>query len=177
MKFVQWDVPELDNLKDSTVYRLRERLNGGDKLTRDDTDTEMGKWEVVSWKYGENFEDMWDLAVRAFDGTSYSPEERARYYIYSYEDTLQSDLKLIPNEERERYAAKFRERRCKRTSTASRRLIPSSSPRSSANLRASSRSSVISTSLWRTSTGCRDCSARLCKPTCAASPSPFCKNH
>ena len=28
MKFVQWDVPELDNLKDSKVYRLRERLNG-----------------------------------------------------------------------------------------------------------------------------------------------------
>lgn len=74
-----------------------------------DTDAEMSKWVVVSWKYGENFEDMWDLAVRAFDGTSHSPEERARYYIHSYEDTLQSDLKLIPNEERERYAAKFRE--------------------------------------------------------------------
>ena len=33
MKFVQWDVPELDGLKDSKVYRLRERLNNGDKLT------------------------------------------------------------------------------------------------------------------------------------------------
>ena len=75
----------------------------------DDTDTEMGKWEVVSWKYVENFEDMWDLAVRAFDGTSHSPEERARFYIHSYEDILQSDLKLIPNEEQERYTAKFRE--------------------------------------------------------------------
>lgn len=74
-----------------------------------DTDAEMSKWVVVSWKYGENFEDMWDLAVRAFDGTSHSPEERARYYIHSYEDTLQSDLKLIPNEEQERYTAKFRE--------------------------------------------------------------------
>lgn len=75
----------------------------------DDTDTEMGKWEVLSWKYSENFEDMWDLAVRAFDGTSHSPEERARFYIHSYEDTLQSDLKLIPNEGQERYTAKFRE--------------------------------------------------------------------
>lgn len=75
----------------------------------DDTDTEMGKWEVLSWKYSENFEDMWDLAVCAFDGTSHSPEERARFYIHSYEDTLQSDLKLIPNEEQERYTAKFRE--------------------------------------------------------------------
>lgn len=75
----------------------------------DDTDAEMSKWEVVSWKYSENFEDMWDLAVRAFDGTSFSPDERARYYIHSYEDTLQRDLKLIPDDERERYTAKFRE--------------------------------------------------------------------
>lgn len=75
----------------------------------DDTDAEMGKWEVVSWKYDENFEDMWNLAVRAFDGTSHSPEERARYYIHSYEDTLQNDLKQIPVEEQERYIAKFRE--------------------------------------------------------------------
>ena len=37
MKFVQWDVPELDGLKDSKVYRLRERLNNGDKLTREET--------------------------------------------------------------------------------------------------------------------------------------------
>ena len=36
MKFVQWDVPELDSLKDSKVYRLRERLNDGDKLTREE---------------------------------------------------------------------------------------------------------------------------------------------
>ena len=36
MKFVQWDVPELDGLKDSKVYRLRERLNNGDKLTREE---------------------------------------------------------------------------------------------------------------------------------------------
>ena len=36
MKFVQWDVPEMDGLKDSKVYRLRDRLNNGDKLTRDE---------------------------------------------------------------------------------------------------------------------------------------------
>lgn len=36
MKFVQWDVPELDSLKYSKVYRLRERLNNGDKLTREE---------------------------------------------------------------------------------------------------------------------------------------------
>lgn len=75
----------------------------------DDTDAAMGRWEVVSWKYGENFEDMWDLAVRAFDGTSHYPEERARMYIHEYEDLLQGDLKTIPGEEHERYVARFRE--------------------------------------------------------------------
>ena len=34
MKFVQWDVPELEKLKDSRVYQLREQLDNGDKLSR-----------------------------------------------------------------------------------------------------------------------------------------------
>ena len=45
MKFVQWDVPELDGLKDSKVYRLRERLNNGDKLTRE-------VWECCRFRRG-----------------------------------------------------------------------------------------------------------------------------
>lgn len=36
MKFVQWDVPELAKLKDSKVYKLRERLDNGDKLSREE---------------------------------------------------------------------------------------------------------------------------------------------
>lgn len=36
MKFVQWDVPELEKLKDSRVYQLREQLDNGDKLSRGD---------------------------------------------------------------------------------------------------------------------------------------------
>ena len=36
MKFVQWDVPELEKLKDSKVYKLRERLDNGDKLSREE---------------------------------------------------------------------------------------------------------------------------------------------
>ena len=35
-KFVKWDVPELATLKDSKVYRLRECINNGGKLTRAD---------------------------------------------------------------------------------------------------------------------------------------------
>ena len=53
--------------------------------------------------------EMANLAVRAFEGTSHTPEERARFYIHSYEDTLQNDLKQILGEERERYTEKFRE--------------------------------------------------------------------
>lgn len=36
IKFVKWDVPELEKLKDSKVYKLRERLDNGDKLSRED---------------------------------------------------------------------------------------------------------------------------------------------
>ena len=35
-KFVKCDVPELATLKDCKVYRLRECLNNGGKLTHDD---------------------------------------------------------------------------------------------------------------------------------------------
>ena len=35
-KFVKWDVPELATLKDCKVYRLREQLDNGDKLSRED---------------------------------------------------------------------------------------------------------------------------------------------
>lgn len=36
IKFVQWDVPELAKLKDSKVYKLRERLDSGGKLNREE---------------------------------------------------------------------------------------------------------------------------------------------
>lgn len=81
----------------------------GDGTVVSDNNTEMAKWEVVSWRYEENFEDLWNLAVRAFEGTSHTPEERARYYIHSYEETLQNDLAQIPENEREQYAAKFKD--------------------------------------------------------------------
>lgn len=74
-----------------------------------DTDNDMRQWEVTAWKYAENFEDMWDLAVRAYEGASFSPEERARYYIHSYEEVLQDDLKVIPEEERGQYVHTYRE--------------------------------------------------------------------
>ena len=35
-KFVQWDVPELATLQGSRVYKLREHLNNGGKINRED---------------------------------------------------------------------------------------------------------------------------------------------
>ncbi|MCS2613267.1 molybdenum ABC transporter ATP-binding protein [Bacteroides fragilis] len=35
-KFVKWDVPELTTLQDCQVYKLRERLNNGGKLSREE---------------------------------------------------------------------------------------------------------------------------------------------
>lgn len=36
IKFVQWDVPELVTLQNSRVYKLRELLNNGGRLTREE---------------------------------------------------------------------------------------------------------------------------------------------
>lgn len=35
-KFVKWDVPELNKLKNTKAYLLREKLNIGEKLTREE---------------------------------------------------------------------------------------------------------------------------------------------
>ena len=37
-KFVSWEVPELSKLTDSKVYQLREKLNNGEKLCREEKD-------------------------------------------------------------------------------------------------------------------------------------------
>jgi len=36
IKFVKWEIPPLETLTGSKVYALRQRLNTGDKLTRDE---------------------------------------------------------------------------------------------------------------------------------------------
>lgn len=72
-------------------------------------DAEMNLWEVVSWKYDITFEELWSRAVRAYDGTSHSPEVRAATAIREYEALVIEDLKELPAEEHEEYIAKFRE--------------------------------------------------------------------
>lgn len=52
-KFVQWDVPELDKLKDSKVYRLRELLNNGGKLSREEKNwITRNVWESIYFRRG-----------------------------------------------------------------------------------------------------------------------------
>ena len=48
MKFVQWDVPELEKLKDSKVYKLRERLDNGDKLSREKRTGSPAMWKSAA---------------------------------------------------------------------------------------------------------------------------------
>lgn len=72
--------------------------------------SELAGYEVIEWAYKENFEDLYDTAVRAFYNTSHTPEERALQYIRGYEADLQSDLANLPEEWRFDYIAKFRMR-------------------------------------------------------------------
>lgn len=69
---------------------------------------ELQKWEVVSWRYELSFEDLFDKGVRAFNGTSFNPDERAEEYLRQYEAACIEDLKQLPQEEHEDYTAKFR---------------------------------------------------------------------
>lgn len=73
-------------------------------------DNELANYEVVEWKYEENFEDLYSLAVSAFTHTSHTPEVRALQYIRGYEADLQSDLENIPQDLQFDYRAKFRMR-------------------------------------------------------------------
>lgn len=74
-----------------------------------DCDGQMKLWAVVSWKYETNLGELWDLACRAYYNTSHDPEKRAAYHIRNFEEALNSDLKEMPEDEQERYIAKFTE--------------------------------------------------------------------
>lgn len=72
------------------------------------TPSALQEWEVVSWRYELSFEELYDHAVRAFSGTSFSPEERAERYIRDYEEMCLDDVEKLPQEEHEEYISKFR---------------------------------------------------------------------
>ena len=81
----------------------------GNAVVISDSDKEMKLWEVVSWKYDISFDDLWDRAVRAYEGTSFIPEVRAATAIREYESLVIEDLKNLPAEEHDDYVNRFKE--------------------------------------------------------------------
>ena len=69
----------------------------------------MNSWEVISWKYEVNLEELWEAAYSAFYSTSFSPEERAAQYIRDYEKELNGDLENMPENEKEHYITKYKD--------------------------------------------------------------------
>ena len=45
-KFVNWEVPKLEALKDCKAYQLRQRLNDGGKLNRSEKNWQIGRAHV-----------------------------------------------------------------------------------------------------------------------------------
>ena len=73
------------------------------------SDSNLPQWEVVSWKYEVNLEELWEAAYNAFYSTSFVPEERAAQYIRDYEKELNGDLENMPENEKERYITKYKD--------------------------------------------------------------------
>jgi hypothetical protein len=61
-KFVSWDIPELTTLVDSKVYRLREKLNNGERLCRDEKN-----WITENVNRNSYFKDAVPLMGYCFD--------------------------------------------------------------------------------------------------------------
>lgn len=72
-------------------------------------DDELAMWEILSWKYEVNLEELWEAAYNAFYSTSFVPDERATQYIRDYEKELNSDLANMPESEKERYITKYKD--------------------------------------------------------------------
>lgn len=73
------------------------------------SDSNLPQWEVVSWKYEVNLEELWEAAYNAFYSTSFVPEERATQYIRDYENELNTDLLNMPESEKEHYITKYKD--------------------------------------------------------------------
>lgn len=62
-KFVTWDVPPLETLRDTNVYKIMEKLNNGEKLTRDEKNSicsqngivQRSGWEFNFAPYMKNY--------------------------------------------------------------------------------------------------------------------------
>ena len=61
-KFVKWDIPELDALKGSKVYQLREKVNAGEKLSKDEKN-----WIAENVNHNSYFKSAIPLSGYRFD--------------------------------------------------------------------------------------------------------------
>ena len=61
-KFVKWDVPELDALKGSKVYQLKEKINAEEKLSREEKN-----WIVENVNHNSYFKNSITLIGYRFD--------------------------------------------------------------------------------------------------------------
>jgi hypothetical protein len=96
-----------DNLMRCDYTHTAVRISDNEAVVINGKD--LGLWSVVEWKYEVNLEEFWKCACGAFYATSFSPEERGSYHIRMYEEELNDDIKTMPEEERERYIAKYKE--------------------------------------------------------------------
>lgn len=62
IKFVKWEIPPLETLTGSKVYALRQRLNTGDKLTRDEKN-----WITENVSHNAYFKSVVPLSGWRFD--------------------------------------------------------------------------------------------------------------
>ena len=90
-----------------TFYNVATNIATGETVDVKDIDLCLKEWEVVEWAYEYNFESLYQQGVRAFSGTSHSPEVRAMQYIRQYETLLLSDLEKVPEAEHQTYYEKF----------------------------------------------------------------------
>lgn len=90
-----------------TDFKHKATTQYGQEIVIPDIDKAMAEFEVTSWKYDISLDPLWDEAVRAFNGTSWTPEERAAQYIREFEKTLLADLSLLPAENHEDYITKY----------------------------------------------------------------------
>lgn len=95
------------NLMHSDYAHIASRPGFGDSIVI--YDGELSKWEVLSWKYEVNLEELWEAAYNAFYSTSFVPEERAAQYIRDYEQELNADLANMPEGEKEHYITKYKD--------------------------------------------------------------------
>lgn len=95
------------NMMRRDYAHIASRLDFGDSIVI--YDNELSMWEILSWKYEVNLEELWEAAYNAFYSTSFVPDERATQYIRDYEKELNSDLANMPESEKERYITKYKD--------------------------------------------------------------------